>query len=292
MERFFIHLLSFVFSRIHLPGMYRLVSMVYGYRVTKFQKGVWLTKKYLNKRYNLRIHLYSKDLIDHKILFTGAYEPQTNWVLINNIKAGSVVVEAGANSGTETLLISRLVGEGGSVFAFEPVPHVLKKLKDNLSLNSIANVQVVPMALGETDGNISFYIQSPDHPNQGMGSKNTVDSGLEKIDVQQKKIDTLHAEGVFNKLDFLKMDVQGAELDILKGALKTIEKYKPGIFLEAADGWSNVTRIFDHLESLDYEVFLITNEYRLDRMERNNLKAGNWYARAIEINHETTHSKP
>lgn len=149
MERLLITLLSSIFSPVRIPGGYRFVSKIYSYNRSSFQKGVWLKKPYLNRKYALWINLFSKDLIDHKILFTGAYEKQTNKILESNLKVGDWVLEAGANTGTETVLISRLVGDSGKVLAFEPVDHVVKKLNENLSLNRINNVSVMPLALGD-----------------------------------------------------------------------------------------------------------------------------------------------
>ncbi len=136
METFLVRTFSFIFVHFRLKGAYRLANFLYSYRKGRFQKGVWLKKKYLDPKYNLVINLFSKDLIDHKILFTGKYEKDTNWVLENHVHQGQTVLEAGANSGTETLLISRLVGDSGFVHAFEPFEPVTSKLIDNLRLNA------------------------------------------------------------------------------------------------------------------------------------------------------------
>lgn len=179
---------SWFFSGARLPGSYRIACLLYPYRKTRLQKGVTLKKRYLQSKYNLSINLFSKDLIDHKILFTGAYEAPTNLLLEKNLQEGNVVLEAGANSGTETLLISRLIGKTGKIFAFEPVPHVVEKLKSNLAVNSITNAVVMPLALGEKNQEISFFVYPSEHPNQGMGSKILDHSGLQKITFPRKPL--------------------------------------------------------------------------------------------------------
>jgi len=278
MERSLVRLLSAFFSTFRFPGSYRLASAFYDYRAGSKQKGIWLVKPYLNRKYNLFINLFSKDLIDHKILFTGTYERYTNEVLENHIREGFWVVEAGANSGTETLLLSRLTGAAGKVFAFEPVAHVVDKLKKNIELNSITNVQVEMNALGEQEKEISFFIYPQDHPNQGMGSKVLERRGLQKITVNQTTLDRMLEQGKLSRLDFLKLDVQGAELDILHGGKMTIARFHPAIFVEAADSLSNLNSIFDFLKELNYVVYHIHPEKGLQEISPSNLKRGNWLA--------------
>lgn len=278
MERFFVRFLSNIFSGIHVPGGYRLLRKIYSYDKSRIQKGVWLEKAYLNRKYSLRINLFSKDLIDHKILFTGAYEKQTNRILESNLSIGDWVLEAGANTGTETLLISRLIGSAGRIFAFEPVKHVVEKLNRNLSLNRIENVTIMQVALGDEERDISFYIYPQNHPNQGMGSKVLENAGLEKINVRQTTIDALFNRGELPRFDFLKMDVQGAELDILRGGKNSITFYKPKIFLEAAEDLSSLKMIYKFLDDIDYAVFFIRNTGGLEKVDPDRIKKGNWLA--------------
>lgn len=275
------NIFSWIFSIFRFPGSYRVACLLYPYRKTPFQKGVFIQKRYLSDCHKLSIKLFSKDLIDHKILFTGAYEPSTNMVLEKYLQKGFNVLEAGANSGTETLLISRLVGATGHVYAIEPVPHIVEKLKGNLELNSISNVVVMPFALGEARKEIAFSVYPSDHPNQGMGSKVFEYAGLERISVWQDTIDSLMDAGTLNRLDFVKMDVQGGELDILKGAGKTIARFRPKIFLEA-DNLSDLGAIYDYLSSFDYKVFYILANSNLEIVARVKPKIGNWLAIPME----------
>lgn len=275
MEFFLVKSLSAFFSKVRFKGSYRLARLLYPVHKTKWQQGVLIQKAYLSPLYKIRINLASKDLIDHKILFTGTYEPETNWALEKHLKEGDIVLEAGANSGTETLLISRLIGDSGKVLAFEPVPHVLEKLKNNLRLNAIRNVEVMPIALGAKEQEIDFFVHPLNHPNQGMGSK-SINSALEKIVVTQKTIDSLFEENRITKFDFLKMDVQGAELDILKGARVSITRFRPKIFLEASEGWSNVSEIYSYLKGLNYNVLYLNPSCKLEEMQPPNLIVGNW----------------
>lgn len=273
-EKKFVTILSTLFAGLSVKGSYRVASSLYSYTPNDCQVGVWMARTYLNPKYNLKIHLFSKDLIDHKILFTGVYEKETNWVLEKHIQAGDVVLEAGANSGTETLLISRLVGNDGTVHAFEPVPHVASKLQRNLELNAIENVAVNRLALGESMKEITFFILPETHPNQGMGSKVVQNAAGTEINVQQVTLDSLNLD----RLDFLKMDVQGAERDILKGARETIRELRPKIFLEAGEGWSSIEELYGILHDFRYQVNRISPRLELIPIDNNALEPGNWLA--------------
>lgn len=287
MEHLFVKIASFIFSRFSFPGFYRIVSFLYSYSRGSFQKGIWIEKNYLSPEYDLKILLFSKDLIDHKILFSGVYEKETNWVLENHINEGDVVVEAGANSGTETLLISRLVGRNGIVHAFEPLGSVAAKLRKNVELNALSNVKFIPEALGETIKVISFFVLPETHPNQDMGSKVISNAAGSEIKVQQVTLDSLK----LSRLDFLKMDVQGAELDILKGGIDTIATFKPKIFLEAGEGWSNIQELIHILDDLGYNAHYVSAKLKLVPINSTNLRSGNWLA-VPKIKNETNHPKP
>ncbi len=261
-------------------GGYRIALKLYPFN-SSFFSGVQLKRKYLNKNYGLSIQLNSKDLIDHKILFTGVYEKDTNRILTEYIKEGDLVIEAGANSGTETLLISRLVGNDGKVFAFEPVPHVFDKLSLNLKLNRISNVESYNIALGNSNDKIPFQINSINHPNQGMGTKLNIDfKNGEKIYVRQRTLDSLWESKCFNEsISFLKMDIQGSEFDLLKGATKVLANSRPKIFLEASKSWSNLKSIYDLLITYDYSIFLVNgNHNKMIEISPNKLLEGNWLA--------------
>jgi FkbM family methyltransferase len=279
-EKIYVISLLFIVRILANLGGYRIALKLYPFN-SSFFSGVQLRRKYLDKNYGLSIQLNSKDLIDHKILFTGVYEKNTNNILTEYIKEGDLVIEAGANSGTETLLISRLVGNDGKVFAFEPVPHVFDKLTLNLKLNKISNVESHNIALGNNNDKIPFQINSINHPNQGMGTKLNIDfKNGDTIYVKQRTLDSFWESNCFNEnIAFLKMDIQGGEFDLLKGAAKVLTNNRPKIFLEASKSWSNLEFIYDLLIKYDYSIFLVNgNLNKMIEIGPDKLLEGNWLA--------------
>ncbi len=157
-------------------------------------------------------------------VFLGRSEPEQASYFAREVGAGSVVFDIGANVGFYTVLASRLVGESGKVVAFEPVDTIFEILKSHVELNNCSNVRLEKLACSETSGTKTFFLG----PNTAMGSLHAV--GGKEITVTTTSIDEFVArENV--RPNFLKIDVEGAEMEVLRGGRKTITDAKPGIFL-------------------------------------------------------------
>ena len=142
-------------------------------------------------------------------------------------KKGDVVVDVGAHYGFYTLYASRLVGVEGMVFSFEPHPENYKGLLTNLRLNGIKNVKTFNIALGELDGKIRFYIRSH------SGAHSTFFRSKDYITVELAKLDTIVERLNLKRANLIKIDAEGAELNILKGASKVIKCFKPNLTMAA-----------------------------------------------------------
>jgi FkbM family methyltransferase len=139
-------------------------------------------------------------------------------------KPGWIYVDVGANVGILTLAMSRMAGTQGQVIACEPNPYVYEILLNTLRLNRRANVTPLQTLLMDRPAAVPFNIS----PYGGLGVRSSVayhDPGSRKIVLPSTTIDLL-SEGL-ERLDFLKIDAEGAELAILKGSLAAIRKYQP-----------------------------------------------------------------
>lgn len=258
------------------PGVFRLVKFVYDYE-SAGKKDLWIVISYLESH---RILVNTREIIGWKVFFWGEYERATNEIIREHVGKGDTVVEAGSNIGTETILLSKLVGETGKVYAFEPVPSVYSILKANTALNFMEhNVQVEPLCLGAENTEVELYLLPQDFPNQGMSSKLKHSKSDASIRVEQLTIDDYMEINKISKIDFIKMDVQGGEKDILLGGIGTIKKHRPKIFLEAGDGWSSLRDLYDLLIGLNYRVYHIGRSTDgLKELREPNLAKGNWLA--------------
>jgi FkbM family methyltransferase len=162
---------------------------------------------------------------------------------------GDVVVEVGANIGTHTQAFAQLVGPRGRVHAFEPQRIVFQTLCANMALNSIENVECHHAAVGAEDG----FVQVPD-------IRYDVPTNFGGLDVRQfksgRKVRLVRLDSFLDlpRLGFLKVDVEGMELEVIRGARELIGRHKPVLYVENNKGVHSQSLI-ELLWSLDYRLF-------------------------------------
>lgn len=152
------------------------------------------------------------------------------------IKRGDTVLDIGANIGMHTIQFSRLVGKNGSVIAFEPVPETREILKSNVSRYN--NVLVSRFAVADYDGSTLFVKavhSSGTMEESGMRHREYNDvknTNTKKIIVDVVRVDSLDT---LDNISFIKMDIEGGEIEALEGARETIKKYRPYMSVEYGD---------------------------------------------------------
>jgi FkbM family methyltransferase len=153
--------------------------------------------------------------------FFGTYEPEQTALFERYVAAGAVVYDIGAHYGYYSLLSSVLSGANGRVFAFEPSPVNLPVLRRHISLNRCANIQVLELAVSDREGTAHFDLGG------GSGIGHLAEAG--SVEVKLTRLDAL-AE-TLPPPAAMKIDVEGAEMQVLRGGAQTIESAKPVIFL-------------------------------------------------------------
>jgi len=139
-------------------------------------------------------------------------------------KLGDIVFDIGAYVGDTALWFSKAVGPQGKGFAFEPEPRNFEKLKANLERNKAINVIPLQLALSENDGEMQVT--------SSAGSSVVTQTGM-GTSVKVITIDEFVEANKLPRVDFIKMDVEGHELKVLKGAHETIKTFKPCLALSA-----------------------------------------------------------
>ena len=173
----------------------------------------------------------------HDFLFVLANANQSHEPIVQKIfqpKPGDVVVDVGAHIGLYTLRAARDVGGDGKVIAVEPDPQSFHILKDNVSLNNLNNVLVVNAALSETSGQKTFYAATD--PSLS-GFELQPEARIRKIEtVKIMTLDELLTNLNIEKVDWIKIDVEGAELQVLMGGVRLLENSrKLKIIIESSD---------------------------------------------------------
>jgi FkbM family methyltransferase len=157
----------------------------------------------------------------------GTYEYDKQQVICRTVRPNSVFYDIGANVGFYSLLASKLV-KCGKVFAFEPLPRNLRYLRRHLELNRTANADVFPLAISDVVGTSFFQEEET-----GYMGKLSTDGGQT---VPTTTLDALVFEQGFAPPDYIKMDIEGAELNALQGAAHCFEQYRPTLFLATHGG--------------------------------------------------------
>jgi len=140
----------------------------------------------------------------------GTYERHVQRLFRERLRVGAVAFDVGANAGFFTLLASKLAGSAGHVYAFEPLPRNLYYLERHVRLNGRTNITVEALAITATSGDAQF--RTAHHPSMG-GLRDDGD-----LQVVTASLDDLLAAGRIPRPDFIKMDIEGAEGDALRGA--------------------------------------------------------------------------
>ncbi|MDJ0747768.1 MAG: FkbM family methyltransferase [Xenococcaceae cyanobacterium MO_167.B27] len=153
----------------------------------------------------------------------GSYEYDKQLLFEQTITPGSTVYDLGGHVGFYTLLASVLVGNTGKVISFEPLPDNLKYLKKHLQINNISNTQIVEAAVCERNG--IAYFETHNSSFQGhLGSNGT-------LQVKTVSLDELITKEKLPIPNYLKIDVEGAEVQVLQGAKQILTEFHPTIFL-------------------------------------------------------------
>ena len=195
----------------------------------------------------------SKDL-DKNIIDTGYFEKESTQMACQLINVGDVVLDIGANIGYYTVIFSNLVGDTGSVYAFEPTKNYSQFLDKNLAINKVKNVKTFNFGFSDEVEIVKIYINNSSatiHPT--TESTNKVES------INLTTIDNFVTKEKLKKIDFIKIDVDGHEPAILKGGLKTIKRFRPKILLEV----SHLHYLKYGINAWDFYNFLVKNNFEI-----------------------------
>lgn len=171
-----------------------------------------------------KMYVYQNDCL--WLIYNHDYEPTFTKMVKTNVNKGDIIIDVGANIGYFTLLFARLVGCTGKVYAFEPEPTNFKILERNVQVNGFENVILQNTGISDTNGKTKLYLRGKN--NIGNNSIFYNSSYSKSVEIKLQKLDDIINE----KTDVVKIDVDGAEGNVLFGMKNIIEKWRPKIFLE------------------------------------------------------------
>jgi len=175
-----------------------------------------------------------------------------------NLKKG-IFIDIGAHIGKYSIILSKQLKDKGKVIAIEPMEGNFNILKKSLYLNNIKNVISLKLACGNKENYSDLYIGDE---KTGDGTHSLIKKTNNKVEIQKtqvRKLDNILNDLKIKRVDFIKIDVEGTETDVLKGATKTLEKSHPKIIFEAWDK-SYLKRIKEILDKFNYKIKKINYE--------------------------------
>jgi len=189
----------------------------------------------------------------HRSFAYGTWEPEVVQAMQREVTPGMNVLDLGAQSGFYTLLLSRLVGPNGRVFAFEPLPANFRLLDENVRLNNLRNVVVSDEAVAQVSGELSFPF--PHHEKSLVAGPLHKDDNLGILTVRGISLDDIALRAKV-PIDFVKMDIEGAEWAALQGAERVLREFHPRLMIELHDRVAHDADnpVVLHLQRLGYEV--------------------------------------
>jgi FkbM family methyltransferase len=193
-------------------------------------------------------------LIDASLFFFGCFEKNTTECLKTLVQPGMTVLDIGANIGCHVLPMARRVGDKGRVIAFEPMNWARKKLVKNIGLNDFTNIVVENSALSDRNGSESIRFRS----NWPLDNAHQPEACIEQM-IQFVKLDD-YIEANQLAVDLIKLDVDGFEFKVFRGAERLLKSQKPVILTElghttdrVGDSLAEMVRFLDNLGYLFFD---------------------------------------
>jgi len=196
-----------------------------------------------------------KDAIDFQLtkvpalyLFVERFREWVNWdkrVYLSFVRSGDTVLDVGANVGAHSVFLSHLVGMRGRVLAFEPLPANIDSLKETIGRRGrFANITIVPVAIGNPQPvgeKVTIKVPGDDLTQASLQLQTTGSwegkAHVREFSVALTSLDADKYVQSLQHLEFVKIDVEGGELDVLQGASYTLSRHLPLIYCEAYDKW-------------------------------------------------------
>lgn len=218
-----------------------------------------------------KMKVFLPETVSSTIYKFGIYEEGLTMFMLNYLIKGMTFYDVGAHFGYFSLMGSKLVGDEGKVHSFEPTTNTFKILKEN-TINK-KNILLNNLAVWTEDKNIELNDFGVEFSAYNSFTHPRIDVNLptNKISIAATSIDS-YVENSKSIPDFIKIDVESAEYQVLKGSENTIDKYHPIITLEVGDkdlpGIITSRELIDYLEGKGYQSF----EYKKGKINKHQLK--------------------
>lgn len=212
-------------------GKFKILNSIY-FRYVAPSKSTTLSTAL---SYGIRMNLDLSEFLQAHLYLYGSYELPSVRFIRRVVKPGDVVVDVGAQIGYITLAMATLAPGKVTVHAFEPEPLNIQRLRNNIALNPGVDVRIVEKAVSDSNGAIRLYL-SKDH---NAGTHSTISGGTnvsdDYVEIPAVTLDTYVRDQNIAALRLMKIDVEGGEYEVIKGAHETLTSLRPIVLMELSD---------------------------------------------------------
>jgi FkbM family methyltransferase len=197
---------------------------------------------------------------EKKLFLRGSKEPRSVAFVAELLEADMVVFDVGANIGYYSLIVARCVGTTGQVHAFEPTPALAERIRLNAYLNNLTQVIVNEVAVSEGAGTASLHISREDPEANSLFN---MESGTDVVSVSTTGLDAYSANAGISHVDLIKIDCEGSELSVLRGARELLSRQDAPVLLLECNSASlsasggNVSDLCQYLQDASYECYCL-----------------------------------
>jgi FkbM family methyltransferase len=230
-----INVIAPIFSRLpRFKGKYRLARLILGNSLDV--KNIWI-KAFNNYQYLVPNF---QEPVGFALLIDGIYEPDCIEFMLQKLPKNAVFLDIGANIGVFTITAAKSLNQNGRVIAVEASPKMFPFLQQNIEANGLNNVKTLELAVTEQDNATVLFYEAP-MDKFGMGSISP-QFHTSPIQVKTKTIDSIIKDEQIDKVDFIKVDVEGYESSVFKGAEKLLTSPNAPIILFEFCDWAEARK--------------------------------------------------
>jgi FkbM family methyltransferase len=231
------------------------------------------TRKISTLKYKIKMDLDLNEYLQSYLYFFGSYELPTLKLIRRLLKSSYTVFDIGANVGYTSLIFAKFIGDTGKIYGFEPEIKNYDTFVKNINLNKLINVYPQKFAVADDNKTIKLYLSK--NENDGIHSTllhtDTLSENYEEVDAI--KIDDFVQKNNIDIINFVKIDVEGAEIDVIRGMKKVMKELKPIIILELVASLQKLKNLTTSefkkilFNEYDYYPYIITDKGYLKKVD-------------------------
>lgn len=210
-------------------------------------------KYYLIKYHGGKIFLNLRESQMMRARALGIYEYKKMKLFKKLVKPNMTILDIGVNKGYFSLLSAKLMKDKGNILSFEPDPDNCKWIKKSIAANNYKSIRLFQIALFNKNGKKTFFKGAK------SGHHSLIkNSGLGSTTIQTQKLDDFIDEENITKINLIKIDVEGADIEVLEGAQKLLKNQSPKLIIDIHK--IDRKKFFNLLENLSYNIFDYNND--------------------------------